>query len=228
MQAQQHMGNHSTHHLEKVIPPDELPSPDAEKEPMLLLDITGSMNSATSPSDPTPRKDTIREAIGIVVSKLAKHDSQAAHEEWGGGLRTVTFANGKAEDLDDLNPGNLKQKWASIRWYGRTLIMPGWRKILQVYKEEFGKKPASQRPILMCLVITDGEAIDGDEFAESLKRLHGAAYVTVVIIGYGSEHDECLASYKRISESNAHVKVMTLDSESNPEVIASALIKMLE
>jgi len=35
-----------------------------EKEPMLLLDTTGSMNYPTAESDTTPRKDTIKEAIG--------------------------------------------------------------------------------------------------------------------------------------------------------------------
>ncbi len=59
-----------------MIPQDELPLPNAEKEPMLLLDVTGSMNEATSATDPTPRKDTVREAIGILVSKLAQQDSQ--------------------------------------------------------------------------------------------------------------------------------------------------------
>jgi len=214
--------------LEKAIPPDELPSPDAEREPLLLLDTTGSMNEATSATDPTPRKDTIREAIGIVVSKLAKQDSQAAHEEDAGGLRTVTFAGGHAHDLDDLNPSNLKLKWDSINWWGTTYIMPGWKKLLQVYKEEFGKRPARDRPILLCLVITDGEALDREEFAESLRHIHGAAYITIAIIGYGQEHDECLRSYKEIERENAHVKVITFDSESNPEVIANALLKMIE
>ncbi len=30
-----------------------------EKEPMLLLDVTGSMNYGTSANNPTPRRDTI-------------------------------------------------------------------------------------------------------------------------------------------------------------------------
>lgn len=49
------------------------------------------MNYGTSEIDQTPRRDTIREAIGIIVSTLEKEDSQAIHEqeEEGGGLRTV-------------------------------------------------------------------------------------------------------------------------------------------
>ncbi len=69
---------------------------EQEKEPMLLLDTTGSMNYHTSATDPTPRKDTIREAISIIVDKLAAEDSQASKEEEGGGIRTITFADGTA------------------------------------------------------------------------------------------------------------------------------------
>src|SRR5712692_385156 len=86
--------------------------PGMEKEPMLLLDTTGSMNYPTSATDQTPRKDTIREAISLVVDSLAAEDSQAGHEAEGGGLRTVTFADGQAHDWGDLNPANLAQKWA--------------------------------------------------------------------------------------------------------------------
>src|SRR5215469_3943098 len=104
-----------------------------EKEPMLLLDTTGSMNWATSETDTTPRKNTIREAISIIVSRLAAIDSQAAKEEGGGGLRTITFADGKAYDIEDLNPTNLQDKWNRIHWAGGTRIMPGFNMLLKTY-----------------------------------------------------------------------------------------------
>ncbi len=88
---------------------------EQEKEPMLLLDTTGSMNFATSEHDKTPRKNTIREAISLIVDRLAAADSQAAEEEEGGGLRTITVADGRAHDLGDLNPDNLIQKWNMIK-----------------------------------------------------------------------------------------------------------------
>jgi len=75
-----------------------------------------------------------------------------------------------------------------------------------VYKDEFGKRPANQRPVLMALVITDGEADDGDAFGKALSGLHGAVFVTVAIIGYGRAHDECLQAYNKIAESNPHVR----------------------
>jgi len=83
------------------------------------------MNYGVSATDTTPRKDVIREAISIIVTTLGKEDSQAKHEASGGGLRTVTFAGGQAHDIDDLNPRNLRDKWAKIKWAGGTRIMPG-------------------------------------------------------------------------------------------------------
>ena len=201
--------------------------PDVEKEPMLLLDTTGSMNYPTSANDQTPRKDTIREAISLVVDALAAEDSQAAHEEEGGGLRTVTFADGQAHDIGDLNPANLSQKWAQIRWAGGTRIMPGWNTLIDTYQDEFGQEPPNERPLLLALVITDGEADDTDRFAQAISGASGGVYAVVTLIGYGAEHDRALAAYRRIEETNAHVKVLTLAGETNPQVIADALLRMI-
>lgn len=88
------------------------------------------MNYGTSSSDPTPRKQTVREAISLIVSTLEKHDSQADKEDDGGGLRTVTFSAGDAHDVGDINSKNLAEKWASIRFRGGTWIVPGWKKLM--------------------------------------------------------------------------------------------------
>ncbi len=199
-----------------------------EKEPMLLLDVTGSMNYASSENDTTPRRDTIKEAIGLIVATLAKEDSQAGHEEEGGGLRTVVFAGGQAQDIGDLNPGNLDQRWHQIRWAGGTRIIPGWNKLIETYTEEFGQTPPAQRPLLMALVITDGEADDSDAFARAIQKASGGVYVTLAIIGYGPEHDAAMRSYQQIEAQNAHVKVLPFAAETDPQVIARALLKMIE
>lgn len=199
-----------------------------EKEPMLLLDTTGSMNYGTSQDDSTPRKDTIKEAIGIIVSELAAEDSQAAKEEEGGGLRAVTFAGGDAFDIGDLNPNNLDQKWGGIKWAGGTRIMPGLNKLIEVYNEEFGSEPPAERPLLMALVITDGEADDADQFGRAIAQASGGVYFALAIIGYGPEHDAALRQYKAIEEKNAHVRVLPFASETDPNVIARALLKMIE
>lgn len=199
-----------------------------EKEPMLLLDTTGSMNYPTADNDQTPRKDTIKEAIGIIVAQLATQDSQAAKEEEGGGLRTVTFAGGNATDLEDLNPTNLEEKWSQIRWAGGTRIMPGLNKLIDVYNDEFGSEPAAQRPLLMALVITDGEADDTDQFARAVAQAAGGVYFALAIIGYGPEHDAAVRQYQAIEQKNAHVKVLTFAAETDPNVIARGLLRMIE
>jgi hypothetical protein len=199
-----------------------------EKEPMLLLDTTGSMNYPSAENDTTPRKDTIKEAIGIIVAQLAAQDSQAAKEEEGGGLRTVTFAGGNASDLDDVNPNNLEQKWAQIHWAGGTRIMPGLNKLIEVYNDEFGSRPAAARPLLMALVITDGEADDTDQFARAVAQAAGGVYFALAIIGYGPEHDAAVRQYQNIEQKNAHVKVLPFAAETDPSVIARGLLRMIE
>jgi hypothetical protein len=195
---------------------------------MLLLDVTGSMNFGTSASDPTPRRDTIKEAIGIIVAALAGEDSQAAHEEEGGGLRTVIFSGGRAHDIGDLNPNNLEQKWSRIQWTGGTRIMPGWNTLVNTYMEEFGREDPASRPVLMALVITDGEADDTVQFAQAIAQASGGVYVALAIIGYGPDHDAALRAYQAIEQSNANVKVIPFGSQTDPQVIARALLRMIE
>ena len=199
-----------------------------EKEPMLLLDTTGSMNYRTSATDETPRKDTIREAISIIVGRLAAEDSQAGHEEGGGGLRTITFADGRASDIGDLNPNNLQQVWSRIRWAGGTRIMPGFNLLLKTYTDEFGSMPQDERPLLLALVITDGEADDTAVFRDMVARSAGSMYTVLAIIGYGPEHDRAVQAYQQVEAQNAHVKVMPFAGETDPEVIANALTRMME
>jgi hypothetical protein len=207
---------------------DQSAQSEPEKEPMLLLDTTGSMNYRTSETESTPRKDTIREAISIIVSELAAADSQAAKEEEGGGLRTVTFADGQAHDIGDLNPNNLREKWSHIRWGGGTRIMPGFNLLLKTYTDEFGTVPQAERPLLLALVITDGEADDTDTFKNVVARAAGSMYVALAIIGYGAEHDRALQAYQQVEAQNAHVKVMAFAGETDPEIIARALLNMME
>jgi hypothetical protein len=207
---------------------DSTTAPVVGKEPMLLLDTTGSMNFAVSETSQTPRHTVIQEAISIVVQRLAAEDSEAANEEGGGGLRTITFANGTAHDLEDLNPTNLDSKWSGIQWDGGTVIMPGWQKLLSVYSEEFGSRPVASRPKLLALIITDGEARDYQQFTNAIKALSGNIYIEMAVIGYGAEHDQALAAYQKAAEANpGHVEVRTFGSETNPETIATGLLSMI-
>jgi len=204
----------------------------AEREPMLLLDTTGSMNHGTAADDNTPRRDTVREAIALLVARLAKEDSQAANEQGedseGGGLRAVTFAGGHAHDIGDLNPDNLNEKWKKIKWEGNTKIVPGWKKLMKVYKDEFGKRPKDEQPDLLALVITDGEAVDEAEFETTLKALGPNVFVLLAIIGFGADHDKTMASYDRLAKASTQIKVQSFNAETDPAKIAEALIKFVE
>ncbi len=159
---------------------------------------------------------------------LAAADSQAAKEEGGGGLRTITFADGRANDIGDLNPNNLQQKWGQIRWAGGTRVMPGFNLLLKAYTDEFGSEPPAERPLLLALVITDGEADDTATFRDMIARSAGSMYVALAIIGYGPEHDRALQAYQQVEAQNAHVKVLPFAGETDPEVIAGALMRMME
>jgi hypothetical protein len=205
--------------------------PGVEKEPMLLLDTTGSMSYAAAEGSTVERRQVIGEAIGRIVEVLGAQDSQAAKEqaagEDAGGLMTVTFAGGTAECIDDLSPDNWRQKWSAIRWGGGTQIMPGWEKLVDTYLEEFGDVPKQDRPHLLALVITDGEADDTDQFAQTLAQAKGGVYVCIAILGYGQEHDRALQVYKQIEAQNDHVRVVTFGSETDPNTIADGVLSMI-
>lgn len=199
---------------------------DVEIEPMLLLDKSGSMRFPTAPDDPTPRRDTIREAFSIVVQALAAEDSQAEHEEEGGGLMTIAFSD-QAQLVDDINPNNINEKWNEIEWGGGTRIMPGWNLMVDTYMEEFGDRPPNERPILLALIVTDGEAEDAEKFGQTIAQAAGGVYVAVALLGYGADHDRTERSYRTIAESNPHVKVVSFSGQTNPQEIADALLRMI-
>jgi len=202
-----------------------------EKEPMLLLDTTGSMSYPVSEGSKIERRQLIGEAIGRIVEVLGAEDSQAAKEQAGGedagGLMTVTFAGGSATCIDDLSTDNWRQKWSSIPWGGGTVIMPGWETLVEQYMEEFGDVPKQDRPHLLALVITDGEADDTDQFAQTLAQAKGGVYVCIAILGYGQEHDRAFQVYKQIEAQNNHVRVVTFGSETNPDTVADGVLSMI-
>jgi len=199
---------------------------DMEREPMLLLDVTGSMNYSTSPDDDTPRKQTVREALGTIVATLGAQDTAGKEEESGGGMRTITFSGGDAHDLGDINSKNLRDIWPKIKFRGGTFIVPGWQKLIEAYEEEFGGK--SEKPVLIALIITDGDAEDREEFEKILEKQKGDIFVCICVIGHGEEHDAAMKQYTTLSTVNRHVKLMAFGSETDPKKIAKACLKMIE
>jgi hypothetical protein len=208
--------------------------PGVEKEPMLLLDTTGSMTwSNTGPHNDTPpsRWSVLSEALGTIVEKLGAEDSQAAAEEEAGedagGLMTVTFAIGNVQKIGDLSPDNWKAKLGAVRLGGGTEILPGWNALTEVFLDEFGDTPALDRPKMMALIITDGEANDTDAFAAEMQKVGKSAYVVIAMMGFGSEHDRAKALYDQVAAANDHVRVVSFGNTDDPAKVADAVISMV-
>ncbi len=212
---------------------DLSPLTRAEVEPMLLLDTSGSMDWPAAEGTHVKRREVVGEAITLLVAHLAAKDSQAdaehaagADEAEIGGVMTVGFASSPTE-YDDLNPANIATKWANIRWGGGTLIVPGWEKLVDIYTEEFGDRPKQDRPHLLALIITDGEAQDATEFAKVLEQQSSGTYVVVAVVGFGEDHDRTLAAYRSIAAGNSHVRVVTFGSSTDPKEISGALLSLI-
>lgn len=205
----------------------------AEVEPMLLLDTSGSMADPASPQGGPQKREVIREAIGRIVAVLEAEDSQAereraegADEAEIGGLYTIGFA-AHATDYEDLNSANLLQKWDDIPWGGTTNICGGWEALVNQYVEEFGDLPRQDQPKLLALIITDGEAQDGREFADILAKQSNNTYAAVAVIGHGDEHDRTLNQYNKIAEQNDHVRVLSFNAVTSGETIARSVLALI-
>ena len=214
-----------TQHITPIVPVG------IEKEPVLLVDKSGSMNYAAAHGANISRWGVITEALPTLVATLGAADSQAEAEaaagEDAGGLMTVVFSD-RAEEVGDLNEANWREKWTKITPGGGTYIMPGWKLVVEDYLEEFGKQAEEDRPALLLLVVTDGEAADMAVFEAECARAHGHTYVAVAVVGYGADHDNTIAAYQKISASNNHVQVYNFGSTTDPTAFAEALLAIVD
>ncbi|HEV2377842.1 MAG TPA: hypothetical protein VGS19_37475 [Streptosporangiaceae bacterium] len=220
-------------------------SANRKKEPVLLLDLSTSMdwNAADDNGpdwpDPTSRRAITIAALHGLVTALESEDSEAATEQAGGsdergGLMTHGFANEHVE-IGDLNSSNLERRLNSIQWGGRTYIMPAWRAALADYDEEFGDRDPAEQPTMLTLVLTDGEADDWMDFEPVLEKADTKHVFVVAIIGHGDKHDATLRAYTQGAEKNQaqdkfgkkHVEVVSFDSVTDPGEIAGDLVTLV-
>jgi uncharacterized protein YegL len=201
-----------------------------EIEPVLLVDKSGSMNYAAAHGANVSRWGIVTEALGTIVASLGTADSQAEKEaaagKDAGGLMTVVFSD-EAEEVGDLNPANWREKWSKFRPGGGTRIMPGWKLVVDDYLEEFGDKAEEDRPALVLLVVTDGEAEDMEQFEAECAKAHGHTYVAVAVVGYGADHDNTVAAYQKIAAKNNHVQVYNFGSTTDPDQFAEGLLALV-
>jgi hypothetical protein len=201
------------------------------KEVVCLLDTSGSMEWEAADKSTVTRWQVVSEALPAFVRALEDQDTEAAAEQAGGdddkgGLLIHGFSNIHTE-LGDFNSSNITRKVQTIQIGGGTTIMPAWKAAQEDYMEEFGDRDALDRPALLTLVITDGEATDAAEFEKVLEAAGHGRYFAIAIVGYGEDHDRTLRSYQGAANANPkHVAVMSFDSVTNPQELANDLIVM--
>lgn len=220
-------------------------SANRRKEPILLLDLSTSMDWEAAPGEPEwngstgGRRGIVIEALAGLVAALEDEDSEAAGEQAGGsdergGLLCHGFGNTHIE-IGDLNSANLQRRLNQIPWGGRTYIMPAWKAALADYDEEFGDRDPDEQPVLLTLVLTDGEADDWEQFSSVLEKATAKRVFVVAVVGYGDRHDATLRAYQDAARRNTaqdkfgkqHVRVVSFDSVTDPQEIATDLITLL-
>jgi hypothetical protein len=223
---------------EQVI--EEKPSNNGrEKEPVFLIDLSGSMNETAAPDSPLTKRQLIETAVPIAAGKLAGDDSQAAREaaegkEGKGGVRSFGFNEpeefydwdedeeefGDERDFGDVHEGNVQEKLGGAPWGGRTHIMPAIRAAEKAFQAEFGSVPLRKRPTLEIVIWTDGKLNDEREFEEWLAQADETCVVGVAVVGFGGGHDAAVSSYKRLAAGNKYISVVALTGVSDPNEIA--------
>jgi hypothetical protein len=204
---------------------------DEKIEPVALIDTSGSNGWAATEGGSITRWELVTELMQGVVGKLAELDSQAEHEEDGGGLMVVTFANPPgnhhaARIVGDLNPDNFAKEWDTIEVGGGTHAMPGWNLMLDNFVSEF--KGEEKMPTLGILVVTDGEMADLDTFAATIAGVDVAVKVVMAVHGYGSDHDKAVAAYKEVEKQHPNeLRVLQVLPNTPPDVVGNAMLTVL-
>lgn len=220
-------------------------SANRKKEPILLLDLSTSMDWEAADGGPEwdgrtgGRRGIVIEALHGLVSALEDEDSEAAAEQATGsddrgGLLCHGFANDHIE-IGDLNSANLERRLNQIQWGGRTYIMPAWKAALSDFDEEFGDRDPDEQPVLLTVVLTDGEADDWDQFGPVLDKATAKRVFVVAVVGHGDKHDGTVRAYQEAAARNQaqdkfgkeHVRVVSFDSVTDPREIAMDLITLL-
>jgi hypothetical protein len=222
-------------------------SANRKKEPVLLLDLSTSMDWEAAPGGPEwnqatrtgGRRGIVIDALHGLVVALEGEDSEAASEQAGGsdemgGLLTHGFANELVE-IGDLNSSNLERRLNSIQWGGRTYVMPAWKAALADYDEEFGDRAPDEQPTLLTLVLTDGEADDWADFGPVLEKASAKRVFVVAVVGYGDKHDATVRAYQQAAQVNKtqdkfgkeHVRVVSFDGVTDPTEIAEDLVTLV-
>lgn len=214
-------------------------------EPVLLLDMSGSMDwGADDEKDrghdypsPASRRAIVEQALPLLITALAKEDSEAEAEQAEGsdelgGLMTFGFASSPVK-IGDLNESNAERKLRSVQWGGGTYVVPAMKLALKKYDEEFEDDEDDSR-VHLVLIVTDGEAADWHDLEPYLLDANANRVFVVAIVGHGDAALDTYNSYKRAAGQNqekdefgkAHVHVVLFDGVTDPAEIAEDLITL--
>jgi len=200
------------------------------KWPLILLDTTGSMNEAVTAGGNMTRKQLVHQCISVIIGMMAAaDDADVQPPGWQRGCPLITFnAIEGGIYRGFFHKDNLENEWLTVQFHGGTHIMDGWRTMLRTYENYFTEKQVATWPLLLCLIITDGELQDGHEFEQHLKHVHGRLFVEIAVVGYGEDHDRALKHYRHISHHHHHVRVTAFTGETDPRVISAQLLSLVD
>jgi len=209
------------------------------KWPVILLDTTGSMTTLCAQNDSKTRKQLVYETLWQIVQLLTPWSANTdGNDEYNyndkklllsKGVPLITFnAIDGGIDRGLYHPNNFVNEWNNLKWHGGTHIMDGWRKMLRCYEDRFSDRPQDQWPLLLALIITDGELQDGKEFEQHLKNVKGRIFVEIAVVGFGEDHDRALKHYNKIAKSHDHVRVTAFSDHIDPVTICKQLISLID
>jgi len=66
------------------------------------------------------------------------------------------------------------------------------------------------------------------EFEEHLKHVHGRLFIEIAVVGYGEDHDRAIRHYRHISHHHHHVRITSFTDETDPHVIATQLLSLID
>jgi len=213
---------------------DDVRFVEMQKWPVILLDTTGSMNLQCEQNDPKLRNELVYETIWQMAQMLIPFDDfdnkkTVQQSLLLKGIPLITFnAMDGGVDRGLLHPQNFVNEWRNIEWHGGTHIMDGWRKMLRAYENRFTDLPQSQWPLLLALLITDGELQDGPEFEEHLKTVKGRMFVEIAVVGFGDDHDRALEHYNTIAAEHDHVRITSFTDHLDPALIVKQLLSLID
>jgi len=79
----------------------------------------------------------------------------------------------------------------------------------------------------LALIVTDGEAVDNDEFVQILEREGPKVYCLIALLGYGPEHQRAIQKYQQIAQYNSRVRLINFNDETDPYQIANGLLNFI-